>query len=162
MNGAEAMLRTLADSGVRLCLANPGTSEMHMVAALDQFADVLRTHPLAVKAVHAADTTESDFRRALTTNLADSRDYIVVNWLRSKIDQEPKDKGNLLARRSLLELDAARAKATGKSAIGSVAKSNVKRLRCSSSMHSVPLNRSSTLRRCAAMSIVVAWSRSTS
>jgi len=36
MNGAEAVLRTLADSGVRLCLANPGTSEMHMVAALDE------------------------------------------------------------------------------------------------------------------------------
>ena len=36
MNGAEAVLRTLAGSGVDLCLANPGTSEMHMVAALDE------------------------------------------------------------------------------------------------------------------------------
>src|SRR5438270_13249241 len=36
MNGAEAVLRTLADSGVSLCLANPGTSEMHMVVALDE------------------------------------------------------------------------------------------------------------------------------
>ena len=36
MNGAEAVLRTLADSEVSLCLANPGTSEMHMVAALDE------------------------------------------------------------------------------------------------------------------------------
>ena len=36
MIGAEAMLRTLAGSGVTLCLANPGTSEMHMVAALDE------------------------------------------------------------------------------------------------------------------------------
>jgi acetolactate synthase-1/2/3 large subunit len=36
MNGAEALLRTLADSGVTLCLANPGTSEMHTVAALDE------------------------------------------------------------------------------------------------------------------------------
>src|SRR5690348_6855339 len=36
MNGAEAVLRTLADSGISLCLANPGTSEMHMVAALDE------------------------------------------------------------------------------------------------------------------------------
>jgi acetolactate synthase-1/2/3 large subunit len=36
MNGAEAVLRTLAGSGVSLCLANPGTSEMHMVAALDE------------------------------------------------------------------------------------------------------------------------------
>ena len=36
MNGAESLARTLLDSGVDLCLANPGTSEMHFVAALDQ------------------------------------------------------------------------------------------------------------------------------
>jgi acetolactate synthase-1/2/3 large subunit len=36
MNGAEAMLHTLTDSGVRMCFANPGTSEMHTVAALDE------------------------------------------------------------------------------------------------------------------------------
>ncbi len=35
MNGAQALLRTLADSGVSVCFANPGTSEMHFVAALD-------------------------------------------------------------------------------------------------------------------------------
>ncbi|TCP51887.1 acetolactate synthase-1/2/3 large subunit [Tamaricihabitans halophyticus] len=35
MNGAQAMLRTLVDSGVDVCFANPGTSEMHFVAALD-------------------------------------------------------------------------------------------------------------------------------
>ena len=40
MNGAEAVLRTLADSGVGLCLANPGTSEMHVVAALDEVPQV--------------------------------------------------------------------------------------------------------------------------
>ena len=36
MNGAEALLRTLADAGVDVCFANPGTSEMHFVAALDR------------------------------------------------------------------------------------------------------------------------------
>ena len=36
MNGAESLLRTLCDNGVRACFANPGTSEMHLVAALDQ------------------------------------------------------------------------------------------------------------------------------
>jgi len=36
MNGAEALVRTLADSGVDVCFANPGTSEMHFVAALDR------------------------------------------------------------------------------------------------------------------------------
>ena len=35
MNGAEAMVRTLVDAGVTTCFANPGTSEMHFVAALD-------------------------------------------------------------------------------------------------------------------------------
>ena len=35
MNGAEAVVRTLADCGVTTCFANPGTSEMHFVAALD-------------------------------------------------------------------------------------------------------------------------------
>jgi acetolactate synthase-1/2/3 large subunit len=36
MNGADAVLQTLADNGVRACFANPGTSEMQFVAALDR------------------------------------------------------------------------------------------------------------------------------
>ncbi len=35
MNGAESLIRTLVAQGVDLCLANPGTSEMHLVQALD-------------------------------------------------------------------------------------------------------------------------------
>jgi acetolactate synthase-1/2/3 large subunit len=35
MNGATALIETLADSGVEFCIANPGTSEMHLVQALD-------------------------------------------------------------------------------------------------------------------------------
>ena len=35
MNGAQAVLRTLAGCGVDTCFSNPGTSEMHFVAALD-------------------------------------------------------------------------------------------------------------------------------
>src|ERR1700679_3754116 len=34
MNGADAVIATLADSGVRACFANPGTSEMQFVSAL--------------------------------------------------------------------------------------------------------------------------------
>jgi acetolactate synthase-1/2/3 large subunit len=34
-NGAEALIRTLVDAGVVTCFTNPGTSEMHFVAALD-------------------------------------------------------------------------------------------------------------------------------
>lgn len=36
MNGAESLVRTLLKAGVDTCFANPGTSEMHFVAALDQ------------------------------------------------------------------------------------------------------------------------------
>ncbi len=36
MNGAEALIQTLSDSGVDVCFANPGTSEMQLVAAIDQ------------------------------------------------------------------------------------------------------------------------------
>src|SRR5947209_13470282 len=36
MNGAESLVRTLVGGGVELCVANPGTSEMHFVAALDR------------------------------------------------------------------------------------------------------------------------------
>src|SRR5215475_3251629 len=35
MNGAESLVHTLLKSGVDTCFANPGTSEMHFVAALD-------------------------------------------------------------------------------------------------------------------------------
>jgi len=35
VNGAEALIRTLEGAGVELCFANPGTTEMHFVAALD-------------------------------------------------------------------------------------------------------------------------------
>lgn len=35
MTGAQALVRTLIASGVELCLTNPGTSEIHFVAALD-------------------------------------------------------------------------------------------------------------------------------
>src|ERR1700691_517158 len=36
MNGAESLVHTLLRSGVDTCFSNPGTSEMHFVAALDR------------------------------------------------------------------------------------------------------------------------------
>ena len=38
MNGAESLVRSLLASGVGTCFANPDTSEMHFVAALDKVA----------------------------------------------------------------------------------------------------------------------------
>jgi acetolactate synthase-1/2/3 large subunit len=40
MNGAESLVRTLAGAGVDVCFSNPGTSEMHFVAALDSIAGI--------------------------------------------------------------------------------------------------------------------------
>jgi len=40
MNGAQSLIRTLADAGVDVCFANPGTSEMHFVAALDSVPEM--------------------------------------------------------------------------------------------------------------------------
>src|SRR6201746_182125 len=36
MNGAESLVHSLLKSGVTTCFSNPGTSEMHFVAALDR------------------------------------------------------------------------------------------------------------------------------
>ncbi len=38
MNGAESLVQTLVNAGVDVCFTNPGTSEMHFVAALDEVA----------------------------------------------------------------------------------------------------------------------------
>ncbi|MDH3662603.1 MAG: acetolactate synthase large subunit [Alphaproteobacteria bacterium] len=42
MNGAECLVRRLMASGVEVCFGNPGTSEMHFLAALDRI-DGLRS-----------------------------------------------------------------------------------------------------------------------
>ena len=36
MNGADALIETLYKAGVKVCFANPGTSEMQLVAAIDK------------------------------------------------------------------------------------------------------------------------------
>jgi acetolactate synthase-1/2/3 large subunit len=43
MNGAQALIRTLVDGGVDVCFTNPGTSEMHFVAALDTVPEMRGT-----------------------------------------------------------------------------------------------------------------------
>ena len=40
MNGAETLVKTMLASGVNVCFANPGTSEMHFVAALDSHPEM--------------------------------------------------------------------------------------------------------------------------
>src|ERR687898_3250074 len=45
-NGAQALIRTLVAAGVDVCFANPGTSEMHFVAALDDAPEMRAVLPL--------------------------------------------------------------------------------------------------------------------
>lgn len=40
MNGAESLVRTLVSCGVDTCFANPGTSEIHIVEALDRVTEM--------------------------------------------------------------------------------------------------------------------------
>ena len=40
MNGAESLIRTVAAAGVDVCFANPGTTEMHLVQAIDDAGGV--------------------------------------------------------------------------------------------------------------------------
>lgn len=40
MNGAQSLITTLTLNGVDVCFTNPGTSEMHFVAALDEVEDM--------------------------------------------------------------------------------------------------------------------------
>ena len=40
MNGAESLVRTLVGGGVDTCFSNPGTSEIHIVAALDRIPEM--------------------------------------------------------------------------------------------------------------------------
>ncbi|MBA2414814.1 MAG: acetolactate synthase large subunit [Geodermatophilaceae bacterium] len=54
MNGAEALVRTLAGSGVDVCFANPGTTELHLVDALDRIGSIRAVLCLAEGTVSGA------------------------------------------------------------------------------------------------------------
>lgn len=45
-NGAQALMKTLVDSGIEVCFTNPGTSEMHFVAAPQRTQDASGTGPV--------------------------------------------------------------------------------------------------------------------
>jgi acetolactate synthase-1/2/3 large subunit len=70
MNGAEALLRTLCSAGIDTCFSNPGTSEMHFVAAMDRVAG-MRGIPVLAEGVAtgAADGYARVMRRPAATLL---------------------------------------------------------------------------------------------
>src|SRR5476651_1909678 len=53
-NGAYSLIKSLVASGVNVCFANPGTSEMHFVGALDHVADMRAVLALAEGVVTGA------------------------------------------------------------------------------------------------------------
>ncbi|MEM7508975.1 MAG: acetolactate synthase large subunit [Pseudomonadota bacterium] len=62
MNGAESLVRSLLASGVDVCFTNPGTSEMHFVAALDHVPGMRSV--LALQEGVAAGAADGYFRMA--------------------------------------------------------------------------------------------------
>lgn len=62
MNGADSLVKTLLASGVDHCFANPGTSEMHFVAALDGAAEMKSV--LALHETVATGAADGFFRIA--------------------------------------------------------------------------------------------------
>lgn len=70
MNGAEALLRSLCLAGIDTCFSNPGTSEMHFVAALGRLPG-MRAVPVLAEGVAtgAADGYGRMLRRPAATLL---------------------------------------------------------------------------------------------
>ena len=54
MSTSESILRAMVEGGVEVCFANPGTSEMHFVAALDRVAEIRCVLALAETVVTGA------------------------------------------------------------------------------------------------------------
>lgn len=57
---------------------------------LEQLKALLETYPVEATAVHASDTTLEAFRTTIAQNFADPSDFIIVNFLRSGLDEDPK------------------------------------------------------------------------
>ncbi len=55
---------------------------------LDELSQLLATYPVATKAYHAGDISLEQFRALLVKNLQEPRNFVLVNYLRSRIAQE--------------------------------------------------------------------------
>ena len=65
MNGAESLIRTLLAGGVEVCFTNPGTSEIHIVAALDRIPEMRCVLGLFEGVVTGAADGYARYRRGL-------------------------------------------------------------------------------------------------
>lgn len=55
---------------------------------LDQLGDLLQTYAVKADVVHASDLSLEETRARLAMNLADARDFVIVNYQRGELGQE--------------------------------------------------------------------------
>jgi hypothetical protein len=70
------------DEARRLGVARSGLT-------LDQLGVLLSTHPTSVRVVHAGDVTLDELRRTVAAAVADDEGFVIVNFLRSALGEEP-------------------------------------------------------------------------
>jgi len=57
---------------------------------LEQLRQLIETHPAQARMTYASDISLDAFRRTVAADLADPTGYVIVNFLRSALDEEPK------------------------------------------------------------------------
>jgi len=81
MNGAHSLVRSLIGGGVDTCFANPGTSEMHFVAALDEVSGIRCVLGLQENVV--TGMADGGVEGAQATTLEQCADLLVASFKRS-------------------------------------------------------------------------------
>ena len=57
---------------------------------LEQLHQLIETHPAQARVTYASDISLDDFRRTVAADLADPSGFVIVNFLRSALDEDPK------------------------------------------------------------------------
>src|ERR1700722_9349767 len=89
VNGAQALISTLVDGGVDVCFANPGTSEMHFVAALDTVPGMRGVLTLFEGVATGAAGGHATYHKKYDAPLESDIDALagtVSGWVRRSVD----------------------------------------------------------------------------
>ena len=57
---------------------------------LEQLRQLIETHPAEARITYASDITLDTFRQTVASDLADPTGFVIVNFLRSALDEDPK------------------------------------------------------------------------
>lgn len=57
---------------------------------LEQLRQLIETHPAQARVTYASDISLEEFRRTMVADLADPSGFVIVNVLRSALDEDPK------------------------------------------------------------------------